>query len=291
VSAMGSDLRIAKRLTFGTLLVGMLALGLWFDGWRASRGEPPIAAALMVAAFTLPALHELATILTGAGLPTPSRLVVTGGLVLLAGKTALRWFRIEAAGAWFVVLMTVLLVAVAAWQLRDRDLKSGVARSAGAVLGLVLAALQTSMIDVSFDWGTNVLFALVLTAKAGDSGAWLVGKSIGRTKLIEHVSPRKTIEGAIGGLAASLAVGGWLFSKYGGRHDGAHWSTVQVLLVAGAVNVAGQIGDLYESLWKRAAGVKDSGHLLPEFGGALDIVDSLFLAMPVGWGLLKALSG
>lgn len=283
--------RVAKRLTFGSLMVAMLALGLWFDGWRAGRGEPPVAAALMVTAFTLPALRELAAILTGAGLPTPSRLLVSGGLVLLAGKTALRWFRVDAAGAWFVVLMSGLVVAVAAWQLRDRDLKSGVHRSAGALLGLVLAALQTTMIDVSFDWGTNVLFALVLTAKAGDSGAWLVGKSIGRMKLIEHVSPKKTVEGAIGGLVASLAVGWWLFSKYGGRHDGAHWSTAQVLIVCGAVNVAGQIGDLYESLWKRAAGVKDSGHLLPEFGGALDIVDSLFLAMPVGWGLLKALSG
>lgn len=291
MSAMGSEHRVAKRLTFGSALVGMLALGLWFDGWRAGRGEPPIAAALMVTAFTLPALRELATILTGAGLPTSSRLLVTGGLVLLAGKTALRWCRVEAAGAWFVVLMAGLMVAIAAWQLRDHDLKSGAARSAGAVLGLVLAALQTTMIDVSFDFGTNVLFALVLTAKAGDSGAWLVGKSIGRVKLIEHVSPKKTVEGAIGGLAASLAVGWWLFSRYGSRHDGAHWTTAQVLVVTGAVNIAGQIGDLYESLWKRAAGVKDSGHLLPEFGGALDIVDSLFLAMPVGWGLLWALSG
>jgi phosphatidate cytidylyltransferase len=66
---------------------------------------------------------------------------------------------------------------------------------------------------------------------------------------------------------------------------------VQIVFVAGAVNVAGQVGDLYESLWKRAGGVKDSGQLLPEFGGALDIVDSLFLAMPVGWGLLAALQG
>lgn len=291
MSSMGPGNRVAKRLTFGSLLVAMLALGLWFDGWRAGRGEPPIAAALMIAAFTLPALRELAAILTGAGLPTPAGLLVGSGLALLAGKTALRWLGVEAAGAWFVVLICVLLVAVAAWQLRDRDLKSGVARSAGFVLGLAMAALLSVMIDVSFDWGTNVLFALVLTAKAGDSGAWVVGKSIGRVKLIEHVSPKKTVEGAIGGLAASLAVGWWLFSRWGSRHDGAHWTTAQVLVVTGAVNVAGQIGDLYESLWKRAAGVKDSGHLLPEFGGALDIVDSLFLAMPVGWGLLWALSG
>jgi len=279
--------RIAKRFLFGSLLVGMLGLGLWFDRGRAQRGEPPIAASLMIAAFTLPALAELARILTAAGLPTPARPLVIAGFVLLAGKTALLMRAVRAPGAWFVALAVATLVVLAAWQLRDRDLKSGAARAAGVVLGLVLAMLLSSMVDVSFDWSTDVLFALVLTAKAGDSAAYLVGRSMGRHKLIEHVSPKKTVEGAIGGLLGSLAVGAWLFSVFGGGR----WTTAEILFVAGAVNVAGQVGDLYESLWKRAGGVKDSGHLLPEFGGALDIVDSLFLAMPVGWGLLAALQG
>ncbi len=279
--------RVAKRFLFGSLLVGMLGLGLWFDRMRARQGEPPIAASIMIAAFALPALAELARILTAAGLPTPARPLVAAGFVLIAGKTALRWSGVRMPGAWFVALACATLVVIAAWQLRDRDLRTGAARAAGVVLGLVLAVLLSSMVDVSYDWSTDVLFALVLTAKAGDSGAYLVGKSMGRRKLIEHVSPKKTVEGALGGLAASLAVGWWLFSLFGGGR----WTTSEVLFVAGAVNVAGQVGDLYESLWKRAGGVKDSGHLLPEFGGALDIVDSLFLAMPLGWGLLAALQG
>lgn len=282
-----TESRIVKRFFFGSLLVGMLALGLWFDRWRAARHEPPLAAAIMIAAFTLPALGELSRILTGAGLPTPARPLVAGGFVLLAGKTALRCLAVRASGAWFVTLACATLVVLAAWQLRDRDLKSGAARAAGMVLGLVVATLLSSMIDVSFDWSTDVLFALVLTAKAGDSGAYIAGKSLGRHKLIEHVSPKKTVEGALGGLLGSLLVGWWLFSVFGGGR----WTVPEILFVAGAVNVAGQVGDLYESLWKRAGGVKDSGQLLPEFGGALDIVDSLFLAMPVGWGLLAALQG
>lgn len=281
------DARIFKRLLFGSLLVGMLAFGMWIDRKREAAHAAPIAAPIMITAFALPALHELAKILTAAGLPSPSSLLVLTGFVLLAGKTYLRWFDVSRAGAWFVALITAELVAIAAWQLRDRDLHTGAARAAGATLGLVLAALLSSMVDVAYDWSTDTLFALVLTAKAGDSGAYLVGRSLGRRKLIEHVSPKKTVEGAIGGLIASLLVGLWLFSHFGGGR----WTTAQVLVVAAVVNVAGQIGDLYESLWKRAAGVKDSGHLLPEFGGALDIVDSLFLAMPVGWGLLAALAG
>jgi phosphatidate cytidylyltransferase len=281
------DSRFAKRLLFGSLLVGMLAFGLWVDMRRADAHEPPIAASVMIAAFTLPALAELARILTAAGLPTPAPPLVTVGFALLAGKTVLRFRASDHAGAWVVVLATASVLFLALLQLRERDLASGAARAAGPLLGVALALLLSSMVDVAYDWGTRVLFALVLTAKAGDSGAYLVGKTLGRTRLIEHVSPKKTVEGALGGLAASIGVGIWLFGTFGGGR----WSTAAIVLVAAAVNVAGQIGDLYESLWKRAAGVKDSGRLLPEFGGALDIVDSLFLAMPVGWGLLTVLSG
>jgi len=278
--------RFAKRLLFGSSLIGLLALGLWLDVWREERGGRPLGGPLLVVVFALPAVNELLRILAAAGMPAPRGLLLGASALLLLGKTHLEFHAVEPRDAWFFALLAAVLVAVAASLLRDRDLGSGARRTGASVLVLVVVGLLSTMIDIAHDWGTPVLFALVMTAKAGDSGAYLVGRSLGRTRLIEHVSPRKTVEGAAGGLVASLLVGLWLL----GEHGGGRWNTAEILCVSAVVNLAGQVGDLFESLWKRAAGVKDSGRLLPEFGGALDIVDSLFLAMPAAWALLTALA-
>jgi phosphatidate cytidylyltransferase len=278
--------RFARRLIFGTLLVGLLALGLWFDAARAESGGRPIAAPLLVALFTLPAAHELLKILAAAGMPAPRRSVLVAAALLMLGKAHVEYHRLEPRDAWFLSLLVALVVLVSTVLVLERDVASGARRTAAAFLTLAVVALQSTMIDVAYDWGTSVLFALVLTSKAGDTGAYLVGKSMGRTKLIAHVSPKKTVEGAIGGFVASLLVGWWLIGRFGhGR-----WTTGEVLAVSAVVNLAGQVGGYLNSLCKRAAGVKDSGRILPEFGGALDIVDSLFLAMPAGWALLAALA-
>lgn len=261
--------------------------GVWLDGTRAGSGRPAVAAPILVSAFVLAALRELVSILAGGGLPAPRRLVLAAGALLLAGKWVVLHRRVAAGGAWLALILTVEISLLCAWLLRDRDLRSAALRTAACTLALAFTALLATMLDVAFEWGTSTLVALILTAKAGDSGAYLVGKSIGRRKLIEHVSPSKTVEGAVAGFASSLLVGAWLF----GSHGALLWSTGEILVVAAAVNVAGQLGDLIESAWKRAAGVKDSGRLLPEFGGALDLVDSLFLAIPVGFALLRLLAG
>jgi phosphatidate cytidylyltransferase len=279
--------RFAKRLFFGGLMIGLLGLGVWFDVGRGRRGEPPVAAPLLVAAFTLPAVHELVGLLTKAGLPAARAPLIVASGVLLFGKACIEYCALEPQDAWFVVLLAGVLAAVAAWLVLDHDVQSGARRVAAAILVLVIVALQSTMFDVAYDWGTPLLFGLVLTSKAGDTGAYLTGKSLGRHKLLEHVSPKKTVEGAIGGFAASIVVGPWLLGRFGAGR----WTTAELLLVAATVYLAGQIGGFVNSLCKRAAGVKDSGRMLPEFGGALDIVDSLFLAMPAGWALLAALEG
>jgi phosphatidate cytidylyltransferase len=120
-----------------------------------------------------------------------------------------------------------------------------------------------------------LLFALVITW-AGDTAAYFVGRAMGKHPLAPHVSPKKTWEGAIGSMVGSLIVA-WAFS---------YWIRIPVgHLVAMAVigNVAGQMGDLLESAYKRSAGVKDSGGLLPGHGGVLDRIDALILCIPVIW--------
>jgi len=120
-----------------------------------------------------------------------------------------------------------------------------------------------------------LLFSLVITW-AGDTAAYFVGRAIGKHPFAPHISPKKTWEGSVGSMIGSLIVA-WAFT---------YWLRIPLRhLVAMAVigNVAGQMGDLLESAYKRSAGVKDSGGLLPGHGGVLDRIDALILCIPVIW--------
>lgn len=124
--------------------------------------------------------------------------------------------------------------------------------------------------------GTLWIFFILLVNAADDIAAFYCGRSLGRHKLYPAVSPKKTIEGSLGGLLASLTVG----VLYGRLllHGVSTW---EMLCVSGCLAVAGQSGDLVESMIKRISGVKDSSSLLPGHGGMLDRLDSLLFAIPV----------
>lgn len=120
-----------------------------------------------------------------------------------------------------------------------------------------------------------LLFALGMIW-VGDTFAYFVGRSFGRTKMAPQLSPNKSWEGAVANLAGSLLVGA-LAARWVGI------STANMLAMAALGNVAGQFGDLLESGYKRSADVKDSGTLLPGHGGMLDRIDALVLSLPVVW--------
>ncbi len=122
-----------------------------------------------------------------------------------------------------------------------------------------------------------LLFSLVITW-IGDSAAYFVGRAIGKHPFAPHLSPQKTWEGAAASFLGSILMAIAL--------AGSHLVNIAVIHLVGmaaACNVAGQMGDLLESAYKRSAGVKDSGTLLPGHGGVLDRIDALILAMPVVW--------
>lgn len=129
-------------------------------------------------------------------------------------------------------------------------------------------------------------FDLVLLMLAGiwatDTGAFLVGKSIGRHKLAPRISPGKTIEGFVGGSLLGVVVI-WYGHFLTGREGSAeHWLSGREALVIGiAIAISTPVGDLFESMLKRSVGVKDSGRLLGDHGGMLDRLDALFVAVPV----------
>jgi phosphatidate cytidylyltransferase len=130
--------------------------------------------------------------------------------------------------------------------------------------------------------GRLLLLLTLCLIWAGDMLAYFVGRSMGRFKMAPVLSPKKTWEGAFANVVGSLLVAA-VFARW------LQVDTVSLLLIAGFANVVGQMGDLSESVYKRAAAVKDSSDLLPGHGGMLDRIDSLILASPVVWVCYLAL--
>ncbi len=145
--------------------------------------------------------------------------------------------------------------------------------------GLLLVAFPLSFairLHGAGQFGPRLLLFALMIVWVGDTLAYFVGRSLGRIKLAPKLSPQKTWEGTAASLIGSLAVG-FVFTKW------IPIETKHLLGMAAVGNVAGQVGDLLESAYKRSAGVKDSGSLLPGHGGVLDRIDALILAIPVVW--------
>lgn len=149
-------------------------------------------------------------------------------------------------------------------------------------LGMVYVPLFASFLILIRNGadGMGWIFYLLFVVFAGDTSALYVGSFYGRHKLSPAVSPNKTIEGALGGLAASLVFGALAKALF---LPGATWP--QALAGSLLIGLAGQLGDLFESMLKRASRVKDSGALLPGHGGILDRIDALLFAAPVAYAL------
>ena len=173
--------------------------------------------------------------------------------------------------------------------------------AAASVFAFTYIALPLGfLVQLRQHWAGAILVVyLLLVVWSGDILAYFVGRSLGRHWMAPRISPRKTWEGAIASLVASVAVG-TVFYMYAlpissallrahliQRRDGMFGlqapPLLPIVLLSAVINVAAQIGDLVESLLKRGAGVKDSGGILPGHGGMLDRIDALLFAAPVLW--------
>ncbi len=131
------------------------------------------------------------------------------------------------------------------------------------------------------DYNPKIIIGLFIIIWTNDTFAYIVGKSIGKHKLFEKISPKKTIEGFIGGLLFAIFAG-YLISTYVIKPS-AQFSNKSILIwviIAAIVGVIGTVGDLIESKFKRIAGVKDSGKIMPGHGGVLDRLDSVIFVAP-----------
>ena len=176
------------------------------------------------------------------------------------------------------VLTTVVLCVLLFSLLTVREMKTALSDSAVILLSVLYVSLLLShllLLRGMPDGEWLILFVVGITWLS-DAAAYYVGSLIGRHALAPRISPKKTVEGAVGGLAASVA--GSVAAKFWFLPSLSVMDSVRVGILLG---VMGQLGDLVESLWKRGAGVKDSSTLLSAHGGVLDKVDSLIFAAPV----------
>jgi len=189
----------------------------------------------------------------------------------------------------------------AAVAMRRSDLKSAFPSALVSTFAFVYIALPMAMlVQTRQQWaGAYWVLFVLLVVWAGDILAYFVGRFVGRNLMSPRISPKKTWEGALASLAASLIVGILLYkhalpissallnAHLIEKRDGLFALEKQplwpILLLSAAINIAAQVGDLVESLIKRGAGAKDSGSLLPGHGGMLDRIDALLFAAPVLW--------
>ncbi len=189
------------------------------------------------------------------------------------------------------LLLTILIVAsvfiIELYRKKDRPFEN----IGWTVLGLVLIALPYSILSYIFHFdqanntGAYLLISIFSIIWINDSGAYLVGTTIGKNRLFERISPKKSWEGSVGG-ALTAVLSAYLFSLWITQIDLIHWVIIAII-----ITIFATFGDLVESLLKRSRDVKDSGSLLPGHGGVLDRFDATLLAAPVVWVYVKLFIG
>lgn len=199
-------------------------------------------------------------------------------LWLGALATAVLVLHLELVPQRSAVPLVFALLAFLLWAMaHPQRLESAFADAGATTLGFLYTGLLLGVTGALRTlWDPRWLLFLLAVVWAGDVAALYIGKLLGRHRLAPRVSPGKTWEGAAGSAAAAALVGLGFGVWFEHR-------PLRFLLLAVAINIAAQLGDLAESMLKRAAGAKDSGALLPGHGGVLDRIDAMLFAAPVLW--------
>jgi phosphatidate cytidylyltransferase len=267
---------LAKRV--GVALVGIpIAVGLVYLGGYPLAGFLALLAAL--GAWEFAAMYRESGVMSA---PAAAALLGAAYVALAAALGADRWF---------IVGCTVVTVAVGTVAMLTSPAESQPGRLVmvslfgGAYTGVALAfAVWLRAVGGAAPGlrGTAVVMLPVAITWLGDTAAYFVGTAFGRHKMAPLISPKKTWEGAAAGLVAAAA-GAVLFAALTGSLVSWTMSTVELLGFGAVVAVVGQLGDLFESRFKRDCGVKDSSHLLPGHGGVLDRLDALLFVFPFAY--------
>jgi len=186
--------------------------------------------------------------------------------------------RFELTRGWELFFLAAGLLTLIILQFSRRDNSGAIVDISVTIFGIIYIAWFLSfLIKIRYmEGGLGLIVVLLLIAKGGDIGAYLIGRRFGRTPLLPRISPRKSVEGAAGGLLFSVAAG-----TVSGILLKLPMTLPHLLFIGISLGILAQLGDLSESLVKRDCQVKDSGNFFPGMGGILDVVDSLIFTAPV----------
>jgi phosphatidate cytidylyltransferase len=259
---------LVQRVITALLLLPLLIAAVWF----APTG-------LLYAIFSgaaLAAAWEWSGLMGQSGNAQKGYVAVTAALLLVTWFLRAWWPWIMAVSAlWWIFAARLVVRFPESFNNRLPPVKWMAVLGQILLLPTILAAAELHAMP---DGALRLLYVLGLVF-ASDTGAYLAGRNFGKRKLAPKVSPGKTLEGAIGGLALCAA---WtLTAGIFAFHPGNVGEVLLLLVLSQVVAIVSIVGDLTESMFKRLAGLKDSGQLLPGHGGALDRVDSLLAALPV----------
>lgn len=283
------------RLLLGTLLIATLVGLCYLDLKFVQPGWLLFPIAVLVAAL---GTHELIELLSACHIPPhPASTYAAVGLVLLGNlpypidvlpETSLSDFISTGELGTTLALATagIFLVEIVRYRAPGKSMQGVVG---GLCCVLYVGCLMSFVIQLRLLApnlkGMIALISMIVVVKMCDTGAYTVGRLIGRHKMAPYVSPGKTWEGAAGGIAFAI-FGAWITLAIWYPHalpDLPAISPLQIIIYGVVVGIAGMVGDLAESLIKREAGKKDSSSWMPGFGGVLDIIDSLLIAAPVAY--------
>ncbi|MCK4271639.1 phosphatidate cytidylyltransferase [bacterium] len=266
------------------ILVG--AVGIPFLVFMVLKGE--LFLLVLVDLIIVLGLWEFYRMLEVKGICPFRSLGIGGGLLL-------SWQLYFKTGVGNEVIITFILLVIMVAELARRRQRNSILHIAVTILGIFYVGWLSShfillrelprLVGVDYSAGGWYLLAIFIITWICDTGAYGLGRAFGRHPLLLRVSPKKTVEGAIGGLVSALLAGlllGGVFLKdfLPLRH---------FVIIAIIVGTIGQIGDLVESLLKRDVQIKDTSRLLPGHGGVLDRFDSLLFIVPVTYWYLKIL--
>ena len=272
--------RIQKLMTRTASAVVFVAavLASFLGGYWTSMG--------LFALFVAIGTDELVKLATKAGQGKPLGVLAIFSALSIYGVTGLVAYDvIPVSGA---IWLGVLVVAIFAAQL-FRNTKNAfgdaalTAASAVYVGGGFSFLLLVMCLSGAYDY--TLALGLILLIWANDTFAYLTGQFLGRNKMAPSISPNKTWEGFAGGVMFAVLTG-WIISQFWGVLTSVDW-----MMCGGLMGVFGTAGDFLESLFKRQAGVKDSGNLMPGHGGVLDRFDGLLFALPVVYFYISRVAG
>ncbi|MBI2438157.1 MAG: CDP-archaeol synthase [Lentisphaerae bacterium] len=287
--------RLSQRFVSGLCLAALLlAVSFW---------APSLSICALLCAVATVALSEFYRLPTALEIPSFQIMGIVAGILIIAGtwlsftlKTAALVYEHE------LLILFVTIIAILIRQFPQKNNEQPLTTIASTLFGILYVPfLFNYFTKLAFTWecpswlapigptGRLLLLYLIAVVKCTDIGAFVIGSWLGKHKLIPRISPSKTWEGFIGGVAVGWLVSLGLYFLVGGHFGVITMSIYDALILGILLPLAGMVGDLTESMLKRAANSKDTGQLIPGMGGALDVLDSLLFGAPTLYMYTKIL--